>query len=945
MKSKKTTRRALLTSMLSLLLCVSMLVGSTFAWFTDSVTSKNNIIQSGNLDVVLEYWNEDEGKYVEVTSQTELFNSAALWEPGYTEVAYLKVSNAGTLALKYQLGVNVIKETLGKTKTGEDIKLSDHLVFSVVEKQINSDNDLYTRETAKAAAGTEKGLKTYNSGTKTLEKTGAAHYVALIIYMPESVGNEANHDGKNVPSIEMGVNLVATQKDAEEDSFGKDYDEDAWGEGFKVYNANDLQTAIDAGETNIVLMDDIDLTEAIVIPAPATSTYSLRAASNAIVINLNGKTINNSNGYVIENQGNLVITGNGTISGLGCIRSKAGSITIENGNFFASSRWQDSVYQHTLKAENTVVEINGGNFDATVKGHTNAVFNASENGVITINGGTFKNVDGALANFDPYLFTYEKNGKVIINDGTFFGGWRFNGETATTDINGGNFTVGFDGQSFHANSTHVLTVYGGTFTPNAAYPNNSLAGKLDSVIAEGYKAVETSDGWMVIPESTNYVTNSEELVKAIKETADGGTILMAAGEFAVRFTNDTTFNADNLTFKGMEGTKLSVSSSEVWYGRVQGDNVVFENIEFTSSVGATGKATYNNCTFSGDWTICASGSNAETYINNCTINGCLNTSVDFSSGDAYVKDSTIAKAEYSGSATMNFENCKIGELIVWNMNTNLVNTTVETMDLSHVTTAVIMIDGYKYLADGLGVDSNGVYGVSSAKGLVALNAMMAEKKAGKGFKVELLADIDMTGEVWTTVNSHVDSGCYISEFDGNGHTISNLTINGQAMFSRFAGSGDVVIKDVTFDKANVNSNGNINTSILTVQSYQNVLLDNVDVTNSTITGGYKVAPLIGSVYNESSTSITATLKNCDVSNTTVTATVYDFCTTGMVAFVYEGDNDKVVFENCTVSKVTLVAPDDSYKAHAWIYVNDADTDDKFNEAVGVTVTDCVFQNP
>ena len=58
MKSKKTTRRALLTSMLSLLICVSMLVGSTFAWFTDSVTSANNVIKSGNLDVTLEYWDE-----------------------------------------------------------------------------------------------------------------------------------------------------------------------------------------------------------------------------------------------------------------------------------------------------------------------------------------------------------------------------------------------------------------------------------------------------------------------------------------------------------------------------------------------------------------------------------------------------------------------------------------------------------------------------------------------------------------------------------------------------------------------------------------------------------------------------------------------------------------------------------------------------------------------
>ena len=57
MKRKNTARNALFTSIISLLLCVSMLVGTTFAWFTDSVTSANNVIKSGNLDIVLEYWN------------------------------------------------------------------------------------------------------------------------------------------------------------------------------------------------------------------------------------------------------------------------------------------------------------------------------------------------------------------------------------------------------------------------------------------------------------------------------------------------------------------------------------------------------------------------------------------------------------------------------------------------------------------------------------------------------------------------------------------------------------------------------------------------------------------------------------------------------------------------------------------------------------------------
>ena len=223
---KQNTRRALLASALSLLLCVSMLVGTTFAWFTDSVSSGRNQIVAGNLDVTLEYWNGS--TYAEVTGDTKLFNDAALWEPGHTEVAYLKVGNAGSLALLYQLAVHVYDESQGTNVAGDTFALSDHLVFSVVDKEIETAADLFTREEAITEAGDTKGLKAYSSGEKALLNTGDADYVALIIYMPESVGNEANYmTGTLAPYIQMGATLVATQYAKEQDSFGADYDAEA----------------------------------------------------------------------------------------------------------------------------------------------------------------------------------------------------------------------------------------------------------------------------------------------------------------------------------------------------------------------------------------------------------------------------------------------------------------------------------------------------------------------------------------------------------------------------------------------------------------------------------------------------------------------------------------------------------------------------------------------
>ena len=245
MKRKNATRSALITSIISLLLCVSMLVGTTFAWFTDSVTSANNIIKSGNLDIELEYavFNDD-GTFKEwkdVENQSDILTNQ-LWEPGVTEIAYLRVANAGSLALKYQLGINIVSEILGKTKDNADIQLSDYIKFGVIEG-VNGETDAYSKDAAgradaisdietaqKLNAGYTKPGTLYPTNNIPTDVEGAASelYLALVVYMPTTVGNEANHNGINVPEINLGINVFATQVEAEFDSFGNDYDAGAW---------------------------------------------------------------------------------------------------------------------------------------------------------------------------------------------------------------------------------------------------------------------------------------------------------------------------------------------------------------------------------------------------------------------------------------------------------------------------------------------------------------------------------------------------------------------------------------------------------------------------------------------------------------------------------------------------------------------------------------------
>ena len=103
MTNRKSTKRALLGSVVAMVLCLAMLVGATFAWFTDTASTGVNKIQAGNLDVKLMY-STDMQTWKEATDQTKLFDDNALWEPGYTQVVYLKIVNAGNLALKYEAG-------------------------------------------------------------------------------------------------------------------------------------------------------------------------------------------------------------------------------------------------------------------------------------------------------------------------------------------------------------------------------------------------------------------------------------------------------------------------------------------------------------------------------------------------------------------------------------------------------------------------------------------------------------------------------------------------------------------------------------------------------------------------------------------------------------------------------------------------------------------------
>ena len=537
MKNFKSTKRALLTSVLSMVLCFTMLLGTTFAWFTDSVTSANNIIKSGNLDIELEYWNGT--AWVDVAGKSDILTNT-LWEPGVTEVAYLRVANAGSLALKYQLGVNIVSETAGVNVEGKEFLLSDYIQFGVIENVNGETGAFANRDAAVAAVSGAKKISAGYTKSSTM-KSGDELYLALVVYMPTTVGNVANHNGENVPQIDLGINVIATQLASEEDSFGSDYDDDAWHPDMEVATAADLQAALNNGVTDIALADDIVLEEPIVIPAPAASTYSLRRNADAVVIDLNGKTITaGEDGYVIENANGATVVLKDSANGgeiKGVVYNANGSVmTINGGTYTAVSNYAILNDAATLTINSGTINGTAATYpiysyndgqqltinDVTINGVFGAL-NAYGKGTVVINGGTY-NMTG-VAGKTSHIAYFSTTATVVINGGSFNhvgdismaaaggGGVCLMG-SANVTINGGSFNGDY-ADIYNWSSNATLTINGGTFAHNP--------GK----VAEGFNVVEANGAYHVVADGFKVIASAADLVALGGQKLEGTYVLVA----------------------------------------------------------------------------------------------------------------------------------------------------------------------------------------------------------------------------------------------------------------------------------------------------------------------------------------------------------------------------------------------------------------------------------
>ena len=281
MTNRKSTKRALLGSVMAMVLCLAMLVGATFAWFTDTASTNVNKIQAGNLDVVLEMQNADgkwvsaEGKTLDFVKAADAKGEAILWEPGCTyELPQLRVVNKGNLALKYKIQITGIQG---------DAKLNEVIDWTINDAAID-----------------------LTEGHLTAGQQGDAFTIKG--HMQDTAGN----DYQNLTIDGIAITVVATQDTVESDSFDKDYDAGAEYPVVAVANVNTN------GDT--VLRDkEEDHTIQVTVPAGAldegVQSLKLEVVKSATPAGVQVASTESSQSYEVtmkDQSGNAVST-NGTL--------------------------------------------------------------------------------------------------------------------------------------------------------------------------------------------------------------------------------------------------------------------------------------------------------------------------------------------------------------------------------------------------------------------------------------------------------------------------------------------------------------------------------------------------------------------------------------------------------------------------------------------------------
>ena len=481
MTNNKSTKRALFTSALALLMCVTMLIGTTFAWFTDTASTAVNKIQAGNLKVDIIGENDDNHlEKLNFTKAASAEDEGLLWEPGCRYLTEgFRIANKGNLALKWKAQVNK-----GKTAYNEgNFDLLDVIDFYLVTK-------------AADGADLETPLDEFTGNLKETETSGV-YYIKGI--MQTTAGN--NYQGLTLEGITITV--VATQDTVEYDSIDNQYDKDAQ-YPIVAMDMDTLQELINNATEPVSVTLGGDIAGSLTVPQ-----------GKDVTLDLNGFTLTGGDSHAILNRGKLCIkdnSGDGKIvaskTDTSALRNGDDAVCVIEGGTFtradgADNQWHtvENFGTMTFNGGKVIAEdgrsfaiVNGWNYidpgeqkatmiinNIDMKAGPNGLKNC-KGGILTMNGGTLH-----CTNF--WGLSNDVKGVATINDGVITSdNYIAISNGGTMEINGGTFT-GHEGSLFVQNYAEDTVIKGGSY-------QNETVDFIRKYCATGYTA--TSENNMVV---------------------------------------------------------------------------------------------------------------------------------------------------------------------------------------------------------------------------------------------------------------------------------------------------------------------------------------------------------------------------------------------------------------------------------------------------------------
>ena len=336
MNESTKTKKALRGSLFALFLCIVLLIGMTFAWFTDTASTGVNNIQAGNLKVDLQMkdangsWVSAEGKTIDFVKASGHENEAILWEPGCTyELPVLRVVNKGNLALKYKIKINGIQG---------DEKLNEVINWTISDVALDTDHSL-------AAGATSEEL-------------------TIKGHMQESAGNE--YQGLSIDGI--SITVYATQDTVESDSFGNTYDANA---GYPVTKYSNMKKAFADGGS-IAINDNITADESKTAAADRVTVEAPTTLYLGAMYTVPGSLEASNNWAALYVKKDLTINASNK-GGINCLDKTDASASYIGGPYVAH-----------IQGEGITVTVNGGKYYG---GGT--IFNV-EKGTLIVNDGFFQ---------------------------------------------------------------------------------------------------------------------------------------------------------------------------------------------------------------------------------------------------------------------------------------------------------------------------------------------------------------------------------------------------------------------------------------------------------------------------------------------------------------------------------------------------------------------------